>query len=85
MASSWMENPTDKDGLLLKHQIKSAVFNVRITTSVLCAFNLTSIACGRWSLVIDPVKYPGALLEQLSCWRNDNWLPPKGVLKPTFV
>ncbi len=53
MALSWMENLTDNDRLLLKHQIKSAVSGVGITTSALCKCNLTNIACGRWRLVTD--------------------------------
>ncbi len=51
MASSWRENPTDNDRLLLKHQIEPAVSGVRITTLTLRTCNLTTIACGRWSLV----------------------------------
>ncbi len=46
LASFWMNNPTGKDGLLLEHQIKSAVSRVRI-------IRLTFSACGRWDLVAD--------------------------------
>ncbi len=43
-----------------------AISSVRVTTPALCTCNLTTFA---WSLVIDYVKWPGALLEQLSSWR----------------
>ncbi len=34
MASSWMENPTDKDRLLLKFPMVTAVSGVRIIASI---------------------------------------------------
>ncbi len=43
-----VENPTDKDGLLLKHQIKSTVLGY-------WACNLNAIACRRRSLVTNLV------------------------------
>ncbi len=48
MASSWIENSTDQDWLLLKHQIRP---DVKITTPNSWLCNLTAIACGGWSLV----------------------------------
>ncbi len=35
-------------------------FGVRITTSISCALNTTTNACGRWSLVTNNVKQPGS-------------------------
>ncbi len=46
-----MENPTDKEGLLHKHQIKLAVPDLRITMPVLSTYNLTIIMFGRRGLV----------------------------------
>ncbi len=60
MASSWVENPTDKDGLLRKHQLSPLI--------PLC--NLTTAACGRWSLTADKVKRLGVHFEQLISWHN---------------
>ncbi len=52
MASSWTENSTDKDGLLLKHPpTVSAVSGVRIATLNLLTCYLITIACGRLSPV----------------------------------
>ncbi len=41
------KHPTNENGLL------PAVSGVRITTSILRTYNLTTIACDRWSLVTD--------------------------------
>ncbi len=46
MDLSWMETPTDKDRLLLKH-----CSGVRITTLILRTCTFTTLACGKWSLV----------------------------------
>ncbi len=40
-----MENPTDKDRLLVKNQLSPSL--------ILHTCNLTIIVCGRWSLVIN--------------------------------
>ncbi len=32
------------------------------------AYNLNTFKCSRWSLIINKMKYQGALLEQLSSW-----------------
>ncbi len=32
---------------------ESVIFDMRITTSVLSSFNLTTVTCGRWSFATD--------------------------------
>ncbi len=64
-----MSDPTDKGGLLIKHQIKPSASGVRITMPVYArATSLLSRAEGGALLWI-MVKQPGALLEQVSSWR----------------
>ncbi len=62
MASYWMENPTDKDGLLLKHQLCEDD-NVGLTHVISC------VAGG----ALPPIrmKQPAAHPEHLSSWRYD--------------
>ncbi len=61
MASSWMENPTNKDRLLLEMPTVPAVSGVRITTQT----SLLSYAAGG---ALSPIrlKQPGALLGQFA-------------------
>ncbi len=58
-----------------------ALSGVKITTSIYCACNLTSIECGKCNFTTNTVKKPCALLGQLKvfpegklasteCWRS---------------
>ncbi len=58
MAPSWMDDPTDKDGLLLKYWFWCGDNNT----------NFTNIVSDRWNL-INGMKLSGALVEHLSSWR----------------
>ncbi len=83
MASFWMENSTNKDRLLLKHQIKSPVSGVRVSTPTSCACNLATIACGRWSFVTNYMEQSGSHFGQFSSWcyetkNNNNSSPWRG-------
>ncbi len=50
MVSVWMKNLSNQDWILLSRYFKSAILNVRITTSAVRPFNLTIIAWGLRSL-----------------------------------
>ncbi len=43
MAPSWVENPTDQEGILLKHQFRCE--------DNICKCDFTTTTCGKWSLV----------------------------------
>ncbi len=60
MASSWMEDPTDKDVLLLKRQLSRFRCD---------DFNASFMHVQRHFYRVRQVE-PGALLEQLSSWRS---------------
>ncbi len=51
MASSWMEKSYRQGYATAQKPTVPAIFGVRITTLLLRTCNLTTIACGRWSLV----------------------------------
>ncbi len=60
MASSWMDKPADQGGATAQTPSESIVSCGRITSSC---------ACGRWSLVTNQVRLPGALIEKLGSRR----------------
>ncbi len=53
MATFWIENVTNKNGRLFKHQMLRAVSTMWVIILVFCACNLTAAASGRWGDDLD--------------------------------
>ncbi len=75
-----MENPTDKDRLLLNHQL-CPLFPVRITTLLLRMCNLTTIACGEQSqaFIFNNLAYNGYFYAR-GALKASTYLPEPGDL-----
>ncbi len=57
MATFWIENVTNKNGRLFKHQMNRAVSTMWVIILVFCACNLTADASGRWGDDLVPIEH----------------------------